>query len=241
VRRRVVEGAEAVAARSLARMLPEEFELADRQELDDAVLELMGIADAEERWQLRERIYAALKEMYGATREREQVAQRDRARAARRGRNTAAEMAEDIWLAERDRVRLLEFPADFVRQWAKASVFDLPDGEVEVGEAMMTTGRHLRAGTMRVGGRTGTEHDVGGIGRARFLAAAAECGYYGPLKVPTEEEAEIAAQEFGRYRQDLRRQFRQFAAQRTRDERKQRAIVEALLRMALRWRKQDAT
>lgn len=49
--------------------------------------------------------------------------------------------------------------------------------------------------------------------------------------------AETAAAEFARYKADLRAAFRELAAQHTRDERKQRQIVEALIRTALRWRR----
>lgn len=236
-RERVAAAAEALSTRTLARMLSDEFEMADRMELDDAVLELMGIEDAGERAELRGRIYSALREMQRATREREVIAQRDRARAARSGRTTAAEMADDIWDSEQGRLSLLEFPGDFVRDWKGATTFDLHQGEVEVGQAMIATGRHLAAGTIRVGGPTGDVFDAGGVGRARFLAAAAACGSYGPVRVPVETEAMQAAQEFERYRAGLRRHFGEMAAQRTRDERRQKAIVDALLRRALQWRR----
>jgi type I restriction-modification system DNA methylase subunit len=238
VAKRIVEAAEAVSKRSVARTLPDEFGLEDRQRLDDAVLELLGVEDEEERKGLRARIYAAMQELYQATRERELVAQRDRARAKRKGRVTAADLADDIWLEEGERLRLMEFPDDFVRGWSRATVFDLGGGEVEVGEALMETGKHLRAGTIRVGGKGGTEHDVGSVGKARFIEAAAMSGRYGPIRVPVEEECEAAVREFGRYCGELRARFQELAAQRTRDGKKHKAIVEALMRRALGWRRE---
>ena len=236
VAKRIVEAAEALSKRSVARMLPDEFGMEDRQRLDDAVLELLGVESEEDRKGLRSRIYAALGELYQATRERELVAQRDRARAKRRGRVTAADLADDIWVAEGERLRLLEFPDDFVRGWSRATEFDLPSGDVEVGEALMETGKHLRAGTIRVGGKGGTEHDVGSVAEAKFIEAAAMSGRYGPIRVPVEEECEAAVGELGRYCNELRARFQELAAQRTRDGKKQKAIIEALMRRALRWR-----
>jgi hypothetical protein len=166
------------------------------------------------------------------------VGQRDRARAKRKGRVTAADLADDIWVEEGERLRLLEFPDDFVRGWGRATVFDLGEGEVEVGEALMETGKHLRAGTIRVGGKGGTEYDVGSVARARFIEASAVSGRYGPIRVPVEEECETAVREFGTYRDELRARFQELAAQRTRDGKKQKAIVEALMRRALGWRRE---
>jgi len=236
VAKRIVEAAEGLSKRSVARMLPDEFGMEDRQRLDDAVLELLGVESEDERKGLRSRIYAALDELYQATRERELVAQRDRARAKRKGRVTAADLADDIWVAEGERLKLMGFPDDFVREWGGAKVFDLAGEEVEVGEALMETGKHLRAGTIRVGGKGGTEHDVGSVARAKFIEAAAISGRYGPIRVPVEEECEAAVGGFGGYCNELRTGFQELAAQRTRDGKKQKAIVEALMRRALRWR-----
>jgi hypothetical protein len=215
-------------------MLPDEFRMEARQRLDDAALELLGIESEEERRGLRWRIYAAMEELYKATRERELVAQRDRVKAKRKGRVTAADLADDIWMGEGEGLKLMEFPHDFVGRWSGAALFDLAAGDVAVGEALMETGRHLRAGTIRIGGKGGTEHDVGSVAKAKFIEAAAVSGRYGPIRVPVEEECEAAVREFGRYCSELRVRFQELAAQRTRDGKKQKAIVEALMRRALR-------
>lgn len=104
---------------------------------------------------------------------------------------------------------------------------------------MLETGRQLRAGTVRVGGpEDGTVLDVGSIARARFLAALAQCGHSGTVRIPDDAECERAVREFERYRSELVSRFAALAAQRTRDQRRQRAIADALLRKALSWRQQ---
>ncbi len=81
---------------------------------------------------------------------------------------------------------------------------------------------------------TGPRSDV-----ARFVAALAQCGHSGTVRIPDDAECERAVREFERYRAELAARFAALAAQRTRDQRRQRAIAEALLRKALSWRHQQ--
>jgi len=175
--------------------------------------------------------------MYRSTREKELVAQRDRSRATRGGRQAASEMAEELWDEQEPRLDLQEFPTDFVRNLRRTEVIDLPEGDVEVGEAMIPTGRHLAAGTIRVGGPDGPIIEVGTIGRARYLEAMAESGHYGAVHVPTEEMAASAIDEFERYKTGLHHRFEDLARSRTRVAKRQIQIVDALMRRALRWRR----
>ncbi|MBI2958509.1 MAG: hypothetical protein HYY32_06660 [Chloroflexi bacterium] len=132
---------------------------------------------------------------------------------------------------------LLEFPGDFLRGAGDGVAIDLPPGAVEVGTAMFDTGKRLRSGTIRVGGPTGVVLDVGSVPRARFAASLAACGYYGTIALPGDAEVEAALEEFYRYQSELAQRFSALAKDRTRDERKQKAIAEALMRKALGWRR----
>lgn len=232
---RAIEAAGRMSQRLSSRYLYEEFDLSDRQQLDDSVLEMIGIEDPAQRAEIQRRIYDAIREQYAATRQRELVAQRHRRRSQRRGTPSAADMAEDIWEEHSESLGLLRFPEDFVHSWTGGQYFDLPDGQVEVGTAMMETGRQLRVGTIRVGGSTGPVLDVGSFERARFLQALAECGRYGSVRVPDDNECESAYEEFTRYKQELAGRFVALAMQRTRDQRRQRQIMAALMRRALAW------
>ena len=234
---RAIQAAEAMSQGTSSRYLYEEFDLPDRQELDDAVLEMIGIQDVALRGDLRQRIYDAIREQYTATRQRELIAQHDRRQSQRGGTQSVADIAEVIWEEHEDSLGLLQFPEDFVGSWTRAEPFDLPDGQVEVGTAMIETGRQLRVGTIRVGGSTGTVLEVGSIEKARFLEALAECGRYGSVRIPEDAECGSAYQEFTRYKQELTQQFNALAIQRTRDSRRQRQIGTALMRKALAWRR----
>lgn len=233
---RLSASAERIAARLSARILPEEFDQEDRRELDDAVLELLGFEDAEERMGLRGRIYVALREQYQATRDRELVAQRDRSRGRRRGQ-TPNEIADEIWGDLSPDLGLLEFPRDFVRRRRPSRSIDLPAGAVEVGIAMLETGRQMRVGTIRVGGPTGQIIEVGSVEAGRFLAVASECGHYGPIEVPDDAACDEAVRDFEGYRDELSGRFQHAAAERTRDPVRQRSIAAALMRKSLNWRR----
>ena len=198
------------------------------------MLELLGIEDSQEREALRERIYHAMETDYRAIRERELIAQKDRARSKRKGRITVADLADDIWKAEREDLSLLEFPRDFIRTRRNTFSVDLPSGKVEVGHAMMETGRHPAAGTIRVGGPSGTIHEVGSVPKCEFLQAVSECGRHGVVEIPEDDaECESAVREFRSYVADLRVRFQALAEQRTKDTKKQQAIAKILLRSAL--------
>ncbi len=238
VRERLVVAATKVSRRMLRRTLPEEFELDDRRELDDAVLQLLGIADPKERVRMRDRIYGALTEQYAATRTREIVAQKDRLRSKRKGVASASDLADEIWAGEEEHLSLQEFPTDFLVERKGLKSVDLPHGRVEIGRAMMETGRHLAAGTIRVGGPDGQVIEVGSQAKGDFLAAAAECGLYGTIRVPADDRrCEEAVGEFRKYCRGLETRFKDLAAQRTRDVKKQKAIVAALTHRALAWRR----
>jgi len=232
--KRVVDAATRISRRALSRYLYEEFELRDRRELDDAVLELLGIEDSQEREALRERIYHAIETDYRAIRERELIAQKDRARSKRKGRVTAGDLAHDIWESEKANLRLLEFPRDFILGRRNTFRFNLPSGKVEVGHAMMETGRYVAAGSIRVGGPSGTVHPVGSVSKCEFLQAASECGRYGVIEIPKDDsDCESAVREFRSYVADLQLRFQALAEQRTSHIKKQQAIAKILLRSAV--------
>lgn len=237
VRQRILDAADRMATRATARMLPDEFEAADRNTLDDAVLELLGFEDADEREQVREELYEALRSQYGVTRARELVAQRDRGRSARRG-VSPSEIAAELWAEMVASLPLQEFPRDFVRRGSTAARVDLPAGRVEVGQAMLDVGQHLRVGTIRVGGAGGQVLDVGSLHKAKFLAAQSECGHYGPIELPDEETCQVAVELFEDYKRELGGRFDNMARERTRDARRQRAIAASLLKRALAWRRE---
>jgi type I restriction-modification system DNA methylase subunit len=234
---RLVSAAEAIASRLSSRYLYEEFSMDDRRELDDATLELLGIGDPLERVKLRNQIYDAIRTYQHATREREIIAQRHRARAQRRGLSTS-EIAQEMWDELRPRLNLLEFPSDFTARPGGTRI-DLPSGGVEVGEAMIETGRQLRAGTIRVGGPTGSVIEVGSVAKARYLAALSQCGIYGQVSLPDDSVCQEAISQFYAYRAEIFSRLTSAVAERVGAPARQRAVLAVLQRNILTWRRAE--
>lgn len=83
--------------RELARLSDaSELDAPDRHALDDAVLELLGVASADERQALRAELYTYLREFFVATRKKEEKATANRSKTNRRGRVTPQSLAQDV-------------------------------------------------------------------------------------------------------------------------------------------------
>ena len=235
---RAVAACEKIAQRNAGRYLSDEFDLDDRRELDDAVLEMLGIEDADERIALRDRLYRAITDMHNAIRAREIIAQRDRLRANRRASVTDLDIAEEIWADRRPELHLLQFPDDFVPRHYDGETFSLPDGDVEVGTAMIDMDGLLQIGTLRVGGKDGEVLQVPSHARARYIEALSECHRSGEVRLPDDEICDQAVSHFTQYRDELRERCSQMAARITQNRTRQNAIVNALMRKALQWRRE---
>ena len=186
---------------------------------------------------LRDRIYRDVTNLQQAVRDRELIAQRDRRNTSRKGSPTPQDIADDLWFEHEASLSLLQFPEDFVSSINEGDIFDLPSGDIEVGEAMMDVGELLVAGSIRIGGRDGEVVDVGSVPRARYLEALSLCHRSGHVRLPDDEACADAVSSFTQYRQELQDRCAQLAQQRTSDQARQRAITAALLRKALQWRK----
>ena len=234
---RAVAACQRMSRRDARRYLYEEFTLDDRRDLDDATLEMLGVEDPDERAQLRDRLYRDVTDLQQAIREREIIAQRDRRRSSQRAASRPQDVADELWAEHESALDLLQFPEEFVTRPNEGELFDLPSGEVEVGAALIDLEGLLRAGTVRVGGWDGEVLDAGSVSQGRFLEALSLCHRSGRVRLPGSGVCDDAVSSFDQYRQELRDRCSQLAQQRTPDQRRQRAIVDALLRRALQWRR----
>ena len=106
--------------------------------------------------------------------------------------------------------------------------------------ALMDVEGLLRTGTIRVGGHDGEVLDTCTVSRARFLEALSLCHRSGQVRVPDDETCDHAVSSFDQYRQQLNGRCTELAKHRTRDQRRRSAIVNALMRRALQWRRSEA-
>ena len=198
---------------------------------------MLGIDDANERSALRDRLYQAITDMHDAIRAREVIAQKDRRRAKRRTSVTALDIAKELWRERRSDLHLLHFPDDFVPLHYDGETFSLPDGDVEVGAAMIAMDGLLQIGTLRVGGKDGEVLQVSSHARARFIEALSECHRSGDILLPGDDVCDQAVSSFTQYRDELRERCSQIASRTTRNKSRQNAIVDTLMRKALQWRR----
>ena len=144
----------------------------DRQELDDAVLEMIGISDPTERRALRAELYAEMTRLYRSIRTAEKRMQVFRSQTARKGRPTARSIAGEIWEAMESKPRyrtVLEFAAG-----GEAEEIDLPEGKARVLAADLWDSARVRIGRHLI--------PFGHLMRARFVAALAEDGIHGIVR-----------------------------------------------------------
>ena len=235
---RAIAACERISERDSLRYLYQEFELEDRRELDNAVLEMLGIEDPESREMIRERLYQDITETQRSTRDREIIAQEDRRRANRTTTYSPQDIADELWSEHQATLDLQQFPEDFVSRLNAGELFDLPPGEVQVGTAMMQQDNLLKAGTVRVGGMSGEVLDVGTVPRSRFLEALSTCRRSGTVRLPEDATCDEAVDSFNQYRRELEDRFLQLAQQRTSDQQRQKSVANALLRKALQWRRE---
>ena len=234
---RAVAACEKMSQRNSLPHLYEEFEIEDRKELDDAILEMLGIEHPDEREPIRDRLYRDVEDLQKSIRDREVIAQQDRRRSSRTTISSPQDIADELWSEHQTALDLLQFPEDFVPRPNEGDSFDLPSGEVQIGTAMMDQDNLLKAGTVRVGGRNGEVLDVGTVSRSRFLEALSACHRYGLVRLPNDKICEDAVNNFNQYRNELADRCIQLAQRRTPEQQRQRTVANALLRKALQWRK----
>ncbi len=166
--------------------LPQELMQEDRRELDDAVLELIGVSDASERSRLRDRLYVETAAHFRAIRVIETQKQEDRASGSER-RLTAADQAADVWdaLQAADRTPL----ADWLRANAPAPVadIDLP----EERPCYLASGSMFDHETVYFGKNRERHVVLPSRGAAELAARIAELGLSGQHALPVDDKAAL--------------------------------------------------
>lgn len=147
--------------------------LEDRHDLDDAVLELLGVDDPAERRSLLEELYSEITRMYRSIRAAEKSMQRSRRAAARGGRASPKSIAAEIWEGMEEHPEALT-PLDFVGSGATEPIV-LPSGRAKLVNNLFD------AATVMVAGQ---QIPLGQLPRAEFVTALSDCGVHGEVAVP---------------------------------------------------------
>lgn len=203
--------------------LVEEFELQDRQELDDAVLEMIGVKKKQERRELRARLYEAMTALYREIREVELQVQKNRLAQARRGRTTPRSLAEEIW-AGYDKSKIMIFPEDFIPKYTPFEMIELPAGPGKVLNDLFTP-PSLKVGSVII--------PLQDVERVHFAKAALDAGRSGPVPIP--HDPGICKNVLSRYRTYLaerEHEFSELSGEFTADEAIHEKVVRELFRLS---------
>jgi type I restriction-modification system DNA methylase subunit len=193
----------------------------DRQELDDAVLELIGITDATERQTLRAELYSAVTTMYRSIRIAEKDMQKKRANSARQGRASAHSIAAEVWESI-DPKPQVKTPLNFARSQDN-QLLDLPEGKAKILAANL-----LETAAVSIGGWA---KDMKDLARAKFVKAVSDEGIVGPVEIPNDPEVcKQGVEKYEKHCREVDERLASLAALHTADEKMQERVIRELKR-----------
>jgi type I restriction-modification system DNA methylase subunit len=197
-----------------------ELALEDRQQLDDAVLELLGISNKQERERLRAELYSEITTLYRQLRVAERKMQRFRSATARHGRASAQNIAYEIWEAL-ETPYLYKTPVDFIPKGSRTEKIDLP-----TGRARIIKGNMFQPDSVEVGE---TLIELDDPVRCEFVKKLADTGTHGEISIPLQSErCQKALEDYQEYVSQTNDEFAGLAAAYTAEEAMQERVVKEL-------------
>lgn len=197
-----------------------ELALADRQALDDAVLELLGIADKAERRELQIELYREITKLYRQIRVAEKKMQKFRSATARKGKQTAHSIADEIWTELAPRPEFFT-PLTFVPANAATETINLPLGKAKVVAKSLLHNDGVNIGENFI--------SLGSVERSNFVKSLADLALHGETDIPVSTEiCEKARRKYEIESDKLNELFYSEAATYVADENMQEKIVREL-------------
>jgi len=206
-------------------VLSDELRQPDRRDLDDAVLELLGVADAKERSALIDRLYEATARHFRDIRVVEIQKMEQRARSNNR-RFSIHDLAADIWDAAEleDATPLAEWIGR--RPESTAAVIIPEDRPATLSPSPM-----FDPDTVYFGKDRSVHLDCQSRGQAELVVRLANLGISGAVKLPSDLHACFKLLERVNSRvEKAAARFRELAESRTNDERVQTQLTDVLKR-----------
>lgn len=203
---------------------PVEMRQSDRQELDRAILELVGVPKAEIPAML-DRLYKETALVYRRGRILDIRTAANKRKAKKVGSVSPSDLAADVWASLPEGV-LRYYPQGFVSDGDTIDYYSLPDGKCTFVPAGVLHGPYLKF--------KGAEVEFRSHEQARLALALHESGLRDTLGVPADPNVcDGVRRAWDQYIKGLRRTFEDEVAQRTPDEGKTESTVTILLRRAL--------
>jgi hypothetical protein len=206
-------------------VLSQELKQADRRELDDAVFQMLGVTDPQERTALIARLYEATARHFRDIRvvEIEKMEQRSK---SQNKRFSLDDLAADIWDAAAldDATPLAEWVAQRPESDSCASIPE--ERPVHLSNDVM-----FAPNTVYFGKDRKTFADCPSRGQAELVARLAELGVSGDVRMPRDHHACCQLLDRAKVRLErARARFRELAESRTGDERYRQQLMEVLER-----------
>jgi type I restriction-modification system DNA methylase subunit len=219
---------EAEAVKNAVVDFPGELQSADRQKLDDAVLELIGIRNPEERARVRERLYREIALFYRQVRLMELQAIENKKRAKKGRTASPGEVAQEIFVSL-DRAQLRRFPDHFLPEGEPLDTVELPAGKARLYD----TDDFYDINAVAVGKiKFALRHRA----QAELAKLHVDLDVVGFVKLPVSAEAcQKMQRDWQRYAADMQATFQALAVERTDDEDRQEAIIGELNRLLLHY------
>jgi methylase of polypeptide subunit release factors len=170
-----------------------ELEMEDRRELDDALLEMLGVRSQRERGQLLDRLYSYLREFFESVRQKEEIAIGNKNRSKRKAALSPSEIAGEILAEIKDRHgHLLRSYRDFLDRERPYSTFDVPQiGVAEIHEDIFAPHGSVR---FMKGRKQIALLPVKVRAQASLIASLASNGIRGLIRVPLASEECVGVQ-----------------------------------------------
>ena len=206
-----------------------ELDMADRRELDDAVLEMMGESSPERRKELIDRLYAYLREFFEQVRQKEEKAIGNKKRAKRRGPAKPSEIAAEILeeIKAKDPNLLQCYDPCFLDPSKPYDTYELPS----VGNACNGQTLFAAHGVAFIRGKkTFAMVETKNAAQDGLIVLLARCGVRGLVRVPHDEaECQRVCDRYSDLvgRREMR--VRELIQLRTKDEDVQVRIYEVLM------------
>jgi hypothetical protein len=207
-----------------------ELDMPDRRELDDAVLEMMGVKPKERRQELIDGLYDYLRQFFEWTRQKEEKAIINKGIAKRRGPARPGEIASQIfqWITENEGKLLRQYDSDFLDKSKPFDTFDLPMEATPEAYSDMFTANSVKF-------LKGRNNQIALIetknpAQSDLIVLVTRSGVRGLVRIPHEEDECLNVfLEYERFIRERERRVRELIAERTADEDMQEKIYGALL------------
>jgi hypothetical protein len=209
-----------------------ELDMPDRRELDDAVLEMLGVKTKKHRDQLIDELYAYLREFFELTRQKEEKAIINKQKSKRRGPARPSDIAAQILdvIREEQPDLLRQYEHDFLDKSKPFDTFEIPPGcsvlQFDMLSAYAVEFLKGRKRQVLIEAQSRVQRDL--------LALLGESGVSGWVRVPHEDtECHRVLAEYERFVRDRERQLIILVQERTSDEEMQKKIYEALMSLVV--------